>query len=381
MPLVNPAADSHELRALTGIRGIAACLVVCFHFSSWGELLPTLGRSPLFATSEGHLGVDMFFILSGFILSYVYHANAVRLDGHEYARFLWFRLARIYPNHLAMLLLLIALVGVARLHGAKVDGLYTLATLVPNFLLTQVWPYMPLDSANSWNFPSWSISAEWFAYLVVFPVVAYVLKFNLSSTACLLLLYVPLGGWLVGSSLTVEAFQIIRVTCEFFGGGMLFGLYLRHDEITRVCQRYLTLLFLVFVLLYTIKPDVPYFDAIVIVLMPPLLLGLTAETSLVAQCLATPFFLWLGRVSYAIYISHAIPLKLMKVVLPYQLYVHSSFPVRLFLVLSEMAMVLGFGAALYYTVEIPARNYLRKVRPKWMDRSRNEARQKVGVAG
>jgi peptidoglycan/LPS O-acetylase OafA/YrhL len=103
MSFANRAADSHEIRPLTGIRGLAAGLVVLFHFYPWWvQLLPSLRPCAALA-SRGWLGVDLFFMLSGFILSYVYSAGNTQLGFTEYRRFLWFRLARIYPNHLATL--------------------------------------------------------------------------------------------------------------------------------------------------------------------------------------------------------------------------------------------------------------------------------------
>jgi peptidoglycan/LPS O-acetylase OafA/YrhL len=91
----NRAADSHEIRPLTGIRGFAAWLVVLFHFyAGWVLLVPSLSWGESLAT-HGAIGVDLFFILSGFILSYVYRAGESKLGAAEYGRFLWLRLARI----------------------------------------------------------------------------------------------------------------------------------------------------------------------------------------------------------------------------------------------------------------------------------------------
>jgi hypothetical protein len=228
MPHSRPAADSHEIRGLTGIRGLAAIMVASFHFYfSWVLLLPALSlvRAPLL---RGYLGVDLFFMLSGFILSYVYHAGGRNFTGREYGRFLWFRLARLYPNHVGMLLLLIVL-----FYGSKFLGIHTTFSCAWDDLpfqltLTQEWPIAPREGAGEWNFPAWSISAEWFAYLAIFPLVAFLLR--------------RIRGWqlplLLGGA-TVVAWSMVgphlwpRVPAG--AGGM--RVFLRRDVLQRVPAR------------------------------------------------------------------------------------------------------------------------------------------------
>jgi peptidoglycan/LPS O-acetylase OafA/YrhL len=118
---------------------------------------------------RSRLAVDIFFILSGFVLTHVYARQ--RSDGlYSHGRFLMARLARIYPAHLAMLLLMLGLVGGAMAvgdrfgeTGYRVGGFLSAATM------THAW--FPVALSNEWNGPSWSLSAEWAAYLA-FPLFA-----------------------------------------------------------------------------------------------------------------------------------------------------------------------------------------------------------------
>jgi peptidoglycan/LPS O-acetylase OafA/YrhL len=363
------SADSHEIRALTGIRGFAAVLVVVFHFYGfWATLFPWLTRvaTPI---SRGPIGVDLFFILSGFILSYVYDAGNKRLNLPEFSRFLWFRLARIYPNHLAMLLFLMLLVGVAALLGITITGHYQLIALPFQLTLTHSWPLAPAGSALSWNYPSWSISAEWFAYLGIFPIVAFLLHRITRPAVALLLGFGVLEIWTCCISLPtfqpfVQDCSLTQVSCEFFAGGMFFSAFNLRSRLVGFCQRHLTLLFVVFLaLLWIAPPPLAPFGAMS--LLPLLLLGMTSEASLVSRVLCLPFMLWLGRVSYALYMSHGIAIRLIKILLPPTRFAASALPVRLLIFAGHLIVIALMAVALYYIVEIPSRNLLRKMRPPW----------------
>jgi peptidoglycan/LPS O-acetylase OafA/YrhL len=374
MSYVKTAADSHEIRALTGIRGFAAGLVLCFHFQGTAVLLPFLTSSALFTSGEGALGVDLFFILSGFILSYVYHANAVKLDLREYGRFLWFRLARIYPNHIATLLALGILLCIGKLSGIQLTGSYPLSDLPAQLTLTHAWPFVHHDViAGAWNFPSWTISSEWFAYLFIFPITAFILRFRMGPILSLVAAYSALALWLFFPwgrfSCLSSGFNLIQVSCEFFAGCMLFRLYLQEGCFTRSCQKYLSFIFaFLLALLWFAGLFGSARTAAIVLLFPLVLIGLTSEISLVSRLLSTPLAFWLGKVSYAIYMSHALALKIIKVLLPVEPYAHSPLVIRLLILAGHISIILIFAVALYYIVELPSRNYLRRHRPKWMDR-------------
>ena len=149
--------QASNLKPLTSLRFFAAAWVVLY--TLWPKLsgAPT---SPLF--EKGYLGVELFFVLSGFILCHVY-LQASGEGRFNYATFLWARLARIYPLHLATLAGMGAMGLAAGAAGFHVDPSVLAWTSLPaNLTLTQAWGLAP---QSGWNHPSWSISAEWFAYL------------------------------------------------------------------------------------------------------------------------------------------------------------------------------------------------------------------------
>ncbi|MFN7619336.1 MAG: acyltransferase family protein, partial [bacterium] len=150
------------LDPLTGVRFFLALGVVLFHYQlQW--TLPGDGG----LLNRARLAVDVFFILSGFILTHVYLQGDGALN---YRRFLAARFARIYPAHLFILLAMLGLVLAAPILGVGLEpGRFNPTDFAGSLLLVQAW--FPRETLALWNGPAWSLSAEWFAYLA-FPAYA-----------------------------------------------------------------------------------------------------------------------------------------------------------------------------------------------------------------
>ncbi|WP_368508480.1 acyltransferase family protein [Bradyrhizobium lupini] len=148
------ANEARRFVVLDFYRFVAALGVFIFHLK-----IIDSGIAPVWNGSYG-LFVDMFFILSGFVISYSYPSDARGLKA--YARFMIRRIARIYPLHLLTLLVFVLLIGFGLDRSARstpLDFLY-------NLVLLQAWG---VTDHLSFNSPSWSISAEFFCYLI-FPL-------------------------------------------------------------------------------------------------------------------------------------------------------------------------------------------------------------------
>jgi len=150
-----------ELSGLTGIRFYAALFVYLSHVT---ELIPGMqklrGDSVYF--NAGVVGVSFFFVLSGFILTYNY-ADSFR-DGVStatYKRFVWDRLTKIYPVHFLTLLIVLPIA----IFSPQLP-LDWRAVPVHMLLLQCFWPFTKPTFYNYLNVPSWSISCEWFFYLL-----------------------------------------------------------------------------------------------------------------------------------------------------------------------------------------------------------------------
>ena len=116
-----------EIRSLTGVRGVAALLVVVYHFT----LVAFSPRNPL---GPGYIAVDWFFVLSGFVMAKVHSDDfAEGWSGPAYAVFLQKRFARVYP--LYMIATLVAFAIIKRQHGGDIP--HPTQTLLTNLLAVQ----------------------------------------------------------------------------------------------------------------------------------------------------------------------------------------------------------------------------------------------------
>ncbi len=168
-----------EIRALGGARALPPLVLVLFHYHEGHgyQHLPWFD----IPVAKGYLWVEFFFALSGFVLIHVYGRRMDALWTRKgYFEFLVNRLARLYPVHLAMLLVLLAhytITGLIAAHGGFVAGhqphVYqpnmTPITFLANLLLVQAWN---LFHSLSWNTVAWFVSVEFFLCLI-FPLYAW----------------------------------------------------------------------------------------------------------------------------------------------------------------------------------------------------------------
>ena len=163
LPLQQAASTT---RHLDGLRIIAACAVVVLHYSDYLKDRPA-GRFMVDHTWHFNLFVDLFFAVSGFVIARQYLDRVD--DAASTGRFLWRRMARIYPLHLATLAfyVVIALALHSGVGSTDNPARYPLSDLPAQLLLLHAFDGERL----TFNFPSWSLSAEMFCYLL-FPTVA-----------------------------------------------------------------------------------------------------------------------------------------------------------------------------------------------------------------
>lgn len=157
------------LTNLTALRGIAALLILVFHFNLF--VMPLVPLSLTTAHQQWYLFVDFFFVLSGFVMMHVYGDWFANSPGRaSFGRFMAARFARVYPLHLFTFLWVLGLYGLLRINNVPIKGFTALImdpAAIPWQLILAQAPVIP-NFTGTWNTPSWSISMEWWAY-VLFP--------------------------------------------------------------------------------------------------------------------------------------------------------------------------------------------------------------------
>ena len=165
-----PKTNKNYLPNLTPMRGIAALLTVIYHvdlmIGNGGGMLIKQGQSMLL--TRMYLMVDFFFILSGFILFYVYgKIFSTGVSKEAFKKFSLARFARVYPLHLFTLCYCILLFFISEQLGIPKLPVIQIAnnsfSIFTNVLLLHS---MNLHNWFSWNHASWSISVEWWAYML-----------------------------------------------------------------------------------------------------------------------------------------------------------------------------------------------------------------------
>ncbi len=346
---------AQDIKPLTALRFFAAAWVVLYDY--WPKL--AIHATPALI-AKGYLGVDLFFVLSGFILCHVYLQSAG--DGQmKYIPFLWARLARVYPLHLATLAGVGLMGAIAALARLPVDSsLLSWSSLPANLSLTQAWGLAP---ESGWNHASWSISAEWFAYIIfpVFAAVAWRLRGRPhAAVAGALALLIGLYGVfpkLAGFELThaTIAWGALRILPCFIYGCAIYLLW-RAQAIRSQALAVAGALISGAALLGFGQAGAA--DVVIVAGFGPLILSLASLTSTGSRLGSNPVLIYLGEISFALYMT-CIPWSLLFVNIATRL-LHSptkQLPGPLWLVL--VFGLVPVAALAHRLVEQPARNQMK----------------------
>jgi len=347
-----------QLAALTGIRGIAAWYVVIFHTRA--ALGGTLPEWMIAIANKGYLAVDLFFILSGFVL---WHTYGEKLRGTGWAgaaRFWWRRIARIWPLHAVILLVFIALAALLQITGRDTT-MYPWVELPLHLLLVQNWGFA---TVLSWNDPAWSISCELGAY-VAFPLIVALAPWSRFSTATLLGIMALLLGaiWfyfaIQGTGLLgydVPKVGLARCLLEFWLGNVLRLLWGRWRQVPNVAAgAWVAMVALLEGGILLGLPETSFIPGC----FAALILALALDANWPARVLASPILLYLGEISYSTYLVHFLLFVLFKLA-----FVAGTPHISLTQLAAYLAIVLAASVVLYHGLEKPAQRWMNALAPR-----------------
>jgi peptidoglycan/LPS O-acetylase OafA/YrhL len=301
----------NQVRAFTGIRGIAALYVVVYHFGLAGMFQ---GRTRAIL-GHGYIAVDLFFMMSGFVMALTYRdlfAGGRPPGGmlRSMLDFLGKRIARIYPLY-ALASVAAPVVVIWAGLSSRADQITT-TKILANLFMMQSW-----GISESYVGPAWSISTEWAAYLI-FPLLCAIMLFG-ERQAALAWSFVAFLFLALLAELPAETTHVVRAAgpldlydgrnygaaarclIEFLLGMMCFRLSRHEGLVGRLGRDWVgfALVALIGGLL-----AIPASDILIIPLIALLLVSLARDEGRVAGFLGSRFLNWLGTISYSVYLFH-----------------------------------------------------------------------------
>jgi len=346
------AAAAPDLPALTSLRGIAAVTVLFFH-ASWIAYNYAGGAPPAF-WRRGYLAVDLFFLLSGFILTHVYRSRlAAERSWPAIGQFLWARFCRIYPASLFTTALFVLVYTVGGLYFQ--DKISFTAQLIAALLLLQV-PWLDTIAINP---PSWSISAEWYAYLLFpfFVPLIWRLRGRTAAMAGIVLVAaVSVDHTIFGHEDQSSGWgALIRALPEFTIGVFAYR-YFSEKRSRKFWEKDATLIGIGAMIFAACSAGIS--DGVIVVLLLALLLASVCNSGRVAPILTAAPLRWLGEVSYSIYISQLVPFLLMTSISGI-LVSHGLGGSTFEAIFASLGI--GSGVLVHRCIDVPARTRLRQL--------------------
>jgi len=299
---------------LDSLRGVCAILVALYHFEVIGKIYGG-HLNGVAIVNNAYLFVDFFFVLSGFVIAHTYQTRigtAAELRAFAIRRF-----GRIWPLHMAVLLAFIGL-ELAKLvawrHGAATElkpfsDTFSIPSIFSNIALVQSFG---LHSGLTWNMPSWSISVEFYTYLL-FGVVALRLRGRIVAASAALAIGAAVILLIFARDPLKSTFDygILRCLYGFFVGVLTLQLYRASPRFGPPSRNVATVLEVSVVLVVALLVMTAETRAIGY-LLPPIfgaaVYVFAAERGAVSSLLLARPFTAAGAASYSIYATQALVL-------------------------------------------------------------------------
>jgi peptidoglycan/LPS O-acetylase OafA/YrhL len=349
-----PNTGLHSFPALDGVRGVAAILVALFHLRN-----RFLGFNN-FPGGDGYLAVDLFFVLSGFVLSHAYLPRFQ--NGMSASQFMKARLIRLYPLYFIGFVIgaMIPIIGVLRGH----DRTASAGSLIRAFMEIVILPSWPIsidDKLFFINPVAWSLLMELVVNLLF---VVFWKRLNpkmlfgiLAISGIIVLIYTLYQHTAVFGYLWRNAPMGLARTIFSFSMGVLIHHFYKSGKLNYAIRfPYFAagILILIIYLLFPVNDKIRgLYDLIFIILISPALVALGTNINLGNVWLR--IFSSLGSASYALYVIHH-PMAAPTEIFLQKVFGISPFATPIALISVSSFVVLGY--VLDQTYDRLARRYL-----------------------
>jgi peptidoglycan/LPS O-acetylase OafA/YrhL len=284
---------------LDSFRGVCALLVVFFHL----HVVDTFIQLPFFRRDEVLL--NFFFVLSGFVLAHTYGMK----PNLSFKSFFISRVFRLYPLHLVMLAVFILFETVRwiaynkgfYLNNVPFTGLFAPKEILPNLFLVQAWT--TLTETMSFNYPSWTISIEFYIYMLFGALCMFSMRNRFLLFAAISLTAFAL---IFSENEPLVERAMLGLSC-FFAGNITYVVYLliRDKFVPRPWLMTVLECAMMYATYWIVMNDFDYRSPVGSLTFCGLVLLFAFEGGLVSALLKTGVFVLLGKLSYSIYMTHA----------------------------------------------------------------------------
>lgn len=335
---------------IDGLRAIAVIPVVLFHFNK--DWLP-----------GGYIGVDVFFVISGYLITLLI-LNDYQRGSFSFANFWARRVRRILP---ALITVVLATLGVGSLisYSAEINdmGSQAVASLL-SFANISYWlsarNYWGQAAENSLFLHTWSLSVEEQFYLF-FPLLLILgLRFMKNGVAVMLLVLSLASVLLFIYGVfyhPAATFYLLPTRAWELGTGAVLAVLICSGRIKLKRRPILAFIALCLILLSCFliddKQNVSPFVVVPVVATAFILASAVPGRNMVAQGLSAAPMVYIGRISYSLYLWHWPVLLFSR-----QLAVDKGLVIH---PLWIMALIVGLSAMSYHWIEKPTRRHPKAV--------------------
>lgn len=335
---------------LTFTRFIAAICVVIYHLGN--EIFPFNFKGFDTFFRHSNLFVSYFFFLSGFVMVVAYH-NQIRNNKFSKRQYLIKRIARIYPLYFIALLLYIFIVKY--FWNQEINHKHFFL----NLLMLQSWNS---KTALTLNFPGWSLSIEFFFYLIFPFLIVFIYKLKTRITFIIFIVVWMCSQYI---SITQNYYYNPLIHLNLFYGGIILAKYLTesHDKIQFLKNNsnivlFVSVLFLI-IIMGTKNLIVQYsHNGLLAPLFGLIIIGLIYSNNVITRLFSKSLLIKLGEISYGIYILHIPTVYVVR-------YINDKLNKGLFDNHQNefywyLIFLLFFCTITYYLVELPAKEMILK---------------------
>lgn len=293
---------------------------------------------------HGNLGVPMFWAISGFVFAFVYLGTDNKVKGKQ---FFINRFARLYPLHLATLLI----VAIIQLISSNIFGnfqIYQFNDLYHFFLQIFFISGWGFENGYSFNAPIWSVSIELVIYMFFFFSIVYLNKYKLKFVISIYLLFLIIDKLNLVDNYTIAGNLFIECARLFYSGILIF--YVQKYFSNKIVLFLISLLLIVFSFVGNFKLFL-FFPSIV-------LLFVSAEIFIIDR--VKNIFQSLGNLTYAIYLLH-IPVQICLILLFGYLNINNEIYTNNFFLIMYIFLMLVLSYLCFNLYEKPINKKIRSL--------------------